>query len=125
VYALEKDPPIALTRPRWLGVGMVDAGAIFRNEALVTSDDVQRFFLGVILENGLEQPGIVIVYNLSQRPIKENVNEFAQPEVCNLAKLFQAFRVLRIRLKDKRSFCLHTRQGIGQIEPKQELKVHD
>jgi hypothetical protein len=45
---LENDLPMALARSPWLGVGMVAAGFVLRNETLVTGNNGKRLFLGVM-----------------------------------------------------------------------------
>jgi hypothetical protein len=49
----KQDLPIAFARSPWLGIGMVAAGVVFRNEALVTRDNRERIFL-VAVGRGLD-----------------------------------------------------------------------
>jgi hypothetical protein len=45
---LENDLPMALACSPWLGVGMVAAGFVLRNERLVAGNNGKRLFLGVM-----------------------------------------------------------------------------
>src|SRR5258708_2872352 len=103
---------MAVDRSRWLGIGMVDAGLVFRNETLVTGDDFKRFFLGVVeegLNTALKEVRVMPLYYLIQRRSQKNVDEGSGFLVRYLAKLFQVVCNVGFSVKGD---GMHGRQNI-------------
>jgi hypothetical protein len=84
VGALEKDLPIAVACPCGLGVAMVAAGVVFRNEALVPGDNRERVFLvavgrgldAVLKEAGMQSPMVCCKGDSKRRLISSPVSRF-------------------------------------------------